>query len=218
VQQELTTKFSSLPPDNCFASPQLSVAFRRFVCRDRRQGLEKPNDPKLYAELHVEGSVFAVSRVGSRLEGQLEVLFPNHLIDVTVELIERAVEHAVRCGCVGDGLLSVRLILPEGRSSAFRLPAIDGAVWPSDLEPFSASGPLHSRLTVPVLRTQPDAMLVLRQVMSEFYQCFGVPEFDLIDSEGLIDRQRWRDLYGYEPESVIHRRGSFKIENFRPRG
>lgn len=212
LQRETRAALLRLPKYNCLADAEVTTAFKKLRCRDHAQ-VTRP-EPLLLTECHTDGSGYGIARVGFRAIDNLNYLLPGHLVCVAAELLNHISSHALLAGCVGDALLVARLDIPAEMRTSVRLPEPNGWSATRDaLQPLS--GHLISEQTIPLLRAPADTMLVLKSVLTDWYQCFGTPEFDLIDSEGLIETGRWNTVVEH-PNTTVLQRGSFPAEVFRP--
>lgn len=187
-----------------------TVGHRRYLLRqsDRRVFADQP----FHGEMLTDGSGYFAASVGDSQVAGKPVLHRGRLLWLISESLRLLRAHAIECGADGDAIIRVA-IRSSGADDGYIPPLSLGYLYRAHFprEPLLATSQPNSEVVIPLQANDREFLLAVRAVMTDLYQCFGEAEVELINADGFIDGQAWRDATDEHPRDTARLTSAFGL-------
>lgn len=165
-----------------------------------------------YAELHLDGSAFVAAPVWRGQRGESPMLHDEVLVVTMAGLFTVAGDFAAgKCGARGECLVRAALVRGSGPQTSESALVRLGRFVPIK-ETVDEWGSAHPVVDVPssdhtidldaAVASPCDRMIVMRMLLADVFQAFGLPEVPQISNEGHLRPRYWRTCLNDWSESL----------------
>ena len=213
--RSLRDRLSALPSQHVLkaGTAEPSTGLRRV--RVRSGSMETS---PYYAELHTDGAGYLAVAIKPWSRGDDDPLLLDRsvLFLCLAEQLHELLVHARSCSCSGDVYVSAVFTHVSGAvPPTLRLqPKGDYHLWARKLPP-PPQGPIEATRTIQLESSGREMPLLLRSILTDFYQAFGEPEIEIIDSEGFVSRENWKAVSGFSLAEIIRDHSAFDLDDVR---